>query len=593
MRKQLSFWLSIISIGLFTSCGGDDAAPEPTPTISAPLVEGLFQPEGELVISFTTTGTFKEGNIFKAQLSDSNGSFTNPIEIGTLAATTPANIEATLPASVNNGTQYRIRIVSTEPAIISPDNGANLSIAAPTITITVINTLPQSGQTYVAGRAIRLRFVKTGVFASNNRFKIQMSDASGNFTNPTQIADLDNSLGETYDTSLPNNITAGTYKFRVVTTSPASTSVASESINVVNIILSAPTVTGNLSAGGLINVTTNITNGPLLPGNFSYQLSNSSGSFANPIVLSTFQSPPNTQIQVNNIILPTNLPAGNGYRIRAVSTLPNVQVDSSPLTIGALPTLTLTEAAPAFTKMYASSPNNISYFMYYNFTVQSTGTFNFNTFFTVEYTYDDVIYQSTNISLSGLVANTLISTGTVSFFVGVRNLQPGTVKFRVKANGHDVVSNTRSYQVFSTAVNSMAMTLDGVTYNFPFNRTVANSASGASNNRSLFIAGEADYNIGTVSKIRGFMTFTLSNETINIGSGSVNVGITVFYLDGVGNFLSTSYNNSTTVTATISGGPTGYTGTINGATLNKSATSTGPGPASLSLTGGSFNFKLQ
>ncbi|MCZ8353342.1 MAG: hypothetical protein O9340_01315 [Cyclobacteriaceae bacterium] len=67
----------------------------------------------------------------------------------------------------------------------------------------------------------------------------------------------------------------------------------------------------------------------------------------------------------------------------------------------------------------------------------------------------------------------------------------------------------------------------------------------------------------------------------------------MFYLDGVGNFLSTSYNNSTTVTATISGGPTGYTGTINGVTLNKSATSTGPGPTSLSLTAGSFNFKLQ
>ena len=154
MRKQLSFWLSIITIGLITSCGGDDAAPtptpEPTPTISAPVVEGLFQPGGGIIISFTTTGTFKEGNIFKAQLSDANGSFTNPVELGTLAATTPSNIEATLPASVNNGTQYRIRIVSTEPAIISPDNGANLSIAAPSISISSINTAPTAGLTYIA-----------------------------------------------------------------------------------------------------------------------------------------------------------------------------------------------------------------------------------------------------------------------------------------------------------------------------------------------------------------------------------------------------------------------------------------------------------
>ncbi|MCE2733651.1 MAG: hypothetical protein ACK57K_15150 [Chryseotalea sp.] len=591
MRKQLSFWLSIITIGLITSCGGDDAAPtptpEPTPTISAPVVEGLFQPGGGIIISFTTTGTFKEGNIFKAQLSDANGSFTNPVELGTLAATTPSNIEATLPASVNNGTQYRIRIVSTEPAIISPDNGANLSIAAPSISISSINTAPTAGLTYIAGRIVRLTFTKTGVFASNNQFTIQMSDASGSFTNPTQLASVNNSLGNTYDITIPTTTTAGSYKFRVVSTSPAITGAASESISVVNVSLSAPSVSGTLSAGGTINISTNITNGPVL-GTISFQLSNASGSFSSPISVGSFISVVNPSLNIS-YTLPANLPPGNGYRIRVISTQPNVQADSNPISVSALPTLTLTEAAPSFTRMYSASANTVGYFMYYNFTVQGTGVWNPSTVFTIEYTRNDVNFQNTDLTGSGLVAATIINGTSVNVLVGIRNLTAGPIKFRIRAIGHDVVSNLRSFQVFSTALNSLSMTIAGTNYNFTDNRTVASNTSSGSNNRSIFLTGEAVSSIVGVAKLRGFVQFSLSNEVLNIGSGNINIIANLFLLNSNGT-ISDQYN-STSISATISGNATGYTATFGSSTFTKFTS--GSGPATLALSGGAFNFKLE
>ncbi|HNF48698.1 MAG TPA: hypothetical protein PLF48_04910 [Chitinophagales bacterium] len=72
-------------------------------------------------VSFNTTGTFNTGNSFQIQLSNAAGSFTTPTTIGTYswAGTSAQNhtVSAAIPGATAAGTGYRIRIVSTNPAI--------------------------------------------------------------------------------------------------------------------------------------------------------------------------------------------------------------------------------------------------------------------------------------------------------------------------------------------------------------------------------------------------------------------------------------------------------------------------------------------
>ncbi|MDB5272832.1 MAG: C-terminal target protein, partial [Chitinophagaceae bacterium] len=70
-----------------------------------------------LNVTYTKTGLFTGGNIFKIELSDATGNFTaTPNYIGSLTSTTNGNIAATVPAGTVSG-NYLIRTVSTTPFI--------------------------------------------------------------------------------------------------------------------------------------------------------------------------------------------------------------------------------------------------------------------------------------------------------------------------------------------------------------------------------------------------------------------------------------------------------------------------------------------
>lgn len=88
----------------------------------------VFCPSASFGIAYTASGTFNAGNIFTVQLSDENGSFTNPVSIGTVASTTSGTMQCILANNQPAGTRYRIRIVSSDPSVISPDNGTDIDI---------------------------------------------------------------------------------------------------------------------------------------------------------------------------------------------------------------------------------------------------------------------------------------------------------------------------------------------------------------------------------------------------------------------------------------------------------------------------------
>jgi ELWxxDGT repeat protein len=82
-----------------------------------------------LDVTFNFIGSAVAGNIYTAQLSDSTGSFNNPVDIGSLTSVASmGSISCTIPMSIPTGLAYQIRIVRSSPAAISASSFQNLKI---------------------------------------------------------------------------------------------------------------------------------------------------------------------------------------------------------------------------------------------------------------------------------------------------------------------------------------------------------------------------------------------------------------------------------------------------------------------------------
>ena len=81
-----------------------------------------------ITIPFTASSSLANGNTFTAQLSDANGNFGNPTDIGTLTALNSGSIYALIPSNAISGNAYRIRVVSSNPSVIGSNNGNDLTI---------------------------------------------------------------------------------------------------------------------------------------------------------------------------------------------------------------------------------------------------------------------------------------------------------------------------------------------------------------------------------------------------------------------------------------------------------------------------------
>ncbi|RYY90798.1 MAG: T9SS type A sorting domain-containing protein [Chitinophagaceae bacterium] len=83
-----------------------------------------------LPVTYTASGTFLAGNQFIAQLSAANGSFSSPVTIGSVSATTSGTINCTIPANTPAGSGYLVRVVSTMPSVTEA-SGHSLTIFNP------------------------------------------------------------------------------------------------------------------------------------------------------------------------------------------------------------------------------------------------------------------------------------------------------------------------------------------------------------------------------------------------------------------------------------------------------------------------------
>lgn len=131
-----------------------------TITVEQPLASTLC-PGAQLSVYYAATGSFNAGgffipaNQFRAQLSDANGSFANPVVIGSAQATASGTISATVPVNTPAGTGYRIRVVSTSPAYTGAVSTMSITIGGATTAAISASGPPQ----ICTGEAIQLTAV--------------------------------------------------------------------------------------------------------------------------------------------------------------------------------------------------------------------------------------------------------------------------------------------------------------------------------------------------------------------------------------------------------------------------------------------------
>lgn len=82
------------------------------------VLNGPHCPGASVVVGYLVDAAASSGNVFTAQLSDENGDFSSPVNIGSIVKTTNGNISCTIPLGLSTGTKYKIRVVSSSPAVI-------------------------------------------------------------------------------------------------------------------------------------------------------------------------------------------------------------------------------------------------------------------------------------------------------------------------------------------------------------------------------------------------------------------------------------------------------------------------------------------
>lgn len=119
------------------------------PTITTVVSTTALCAGSQINVGYQFSGSIalKANNTFIAQLSDENGSFKDPVNIGTFASSSNGtnSILCTIPNTVARtnliGSAYRIRIITTNQSVVGNDNGSNITIYGVPQTPQIVNPI--------------------------------------------------------------------------------------------------------------------------------------------------------------------------------------------------------------------------------------------------------------------------------------------------------------------------------------------------------------------------------------------------------------------------------------------------------------------
>jgi len=281
--------------------------------------------------------------------------------------------------------------------------------SGPTIDITSIPPVP----TVCAGNSVSIAFSTTGSFNTGNQFTAQLSNAAGSFATPLATA---TGAGSPISLTIPTTVATGSYKIRVVSSSPA---VVSDTVDVNVVNLSNLTCTASPTSPTTGQAVTFTLNGSGLP----------TGSFNISLDIDNNGTPDYTQ---NGVTLPhsfthTYTTAGS-YTAVFTLTHPGSGCTSTcqvTVNVGAAPTLTLT----------AVQPNSVCAGATVSIQFSASGSYGSGNTFTAQLSDLSGSFASPTILGSG-------ASSPISVVIPI-TVSSSTYQVRVVSSNPVVVSNTQ------------------------------------------------------------------------------------------------------------------------------------------------------
>ena len=185
------------------------------PTLTMGQLESdHFQVNEWTTIPFTLSGTMSpnnlnaDPNVVIAQLSDANGNFDNPTELGRKTTQESSSIMARIP-DVTSGEHYRIRVISTNYPMVG-GNIQEVSITVPTYTVSVAAN-PTNGGTVSGGGTYNFGQSCTVTASANTGFTFSHWTENGNYV----TSQANYTFTVEGDRNLVANFTANTYTVSV------------------------------------------------------------------------------------------------------------------------------------------------------------------------------------------------------------------------------------------------------------------------------------------------------------------------------------------------------------------------------------------
>ena len=101
------------------------------------LTQTSFCAGGNIIVQYTSTGTFPIGCTFSAELSDNQGNFNSPVVIGSMPLNTGL-IAGTIPSNTTFGFNYRVRVVASDPYTVGSSSTTPIIITSTAVTATIV-----------------------------------------------------------------------------------------------------------------------------------------------------------------------------------------------------------------------------------------------------------------------------------------------------------------------------------------------------------------------------------------------------------------------------------------------------------------------
>jgi len=277
-------------------------------------------------ISYIVEGTFTK-NSFSAYLSDSNGDFQNEQKIGSIQSDTNEILSVLIPAGTVTGEDYKIRLKSSNPQVIS--DSMDLSIELLKIKTGIISDTT-CYVTNTTGANINIPFTLEGTF-DNNDFSAYLSDKTGDFQNEQKIGTLKTDSSSIISAFIPEKTESGTkYRIRIKYNSPKVTSDTSDYMNVEFVHIKLSSLTHNVlyvspDSSAKIKIPF-VLKGNIPMNTFIAFLSDKNGKFENKLNIGRLETDSSGTVSA---IIPEGTISGTGYKVKIKSSLPETFSDES------------------------------------------------------------------------------------------------------------------------------------------------------------------------------------------------------------------------------------------------------------------------